>query len=72
MADAHAAGHAAGHNEALEGINTGPARPVAIEKVEARLNELWREVASAAQNRGGSGAVTMAQVLNLIVHAESY
>lgn len=68
MADAHTAAH----DGALESINTGPARPVAIEKVEARLNELWREVASAAQNRGGSGAVTMAQVLNLIVHAESY
>ena len=59
-------------HDSLESINTGPARPVAIENIEGRLNELWREVASTAQNRGGSGAVTMAQVLNLVVHAESY
>ncbi|HEX8217748.1 MAG TPA: glucose-6-phosphate dehydrogenase assembly protein OpcA [Chloroflexia bacterium] len=62
---------AASQHDSLESINTGPARPVAIENIEARLNELWREVASTAQNRGGSGAVTMAQVLNLVVHAES-
>lgn len=64
--------HASAQHDSLESIHTGPARPVAIEHIESRLNELWREVASTAQNRGGSGAVTMAQVLNLIVHAESY
>ncbi len=68
MADAHVGAP----QDNLETIDTGPARPAALENIETRLNELWREVASTAQNRGGSGSVTMAQVLNLIVHAQSY
>ncbi len=54
-------------------IDTGPAISVPIEKIESQLNELWRDVAETAHSRDGSGSnsVTMAQVLNLIVHAES-
>lgn len=54
-------------------IDTGPAIMVPMERIESRLNELWRDVAETAQNRDGSGssAVTMAQVLNLIVHSTS-
>lgn len=58
--------------DSLGSIDTGPARPVSIEKIEPSLNELWREVAQAAQTRGGGNAITIAQVLNLIVHALSY
>ena len=52
-------------------INTGAPVPVAVEYVEAQLKELWRDVAEAAQAKGGGHAVTTAHVLNLIVRAES-
>ena len=54
------------------GVDTGAPVPVAMEYVEAQLMELWRDVAEAAQASGGAHTVTTAQVLNLIVHAESY
>src|SRR5437016_3393262 len=52
-------------------IDTGTPVPVAVDYVDAQLNELWRDVAEAAQAKGGVSAVTMAQVLNLIVKADS-
>ena len=54
------------------GVDTGAPVPVAMEYVESQLMELWRDVAEAAQASGGAQSVTTAQVLNLIVHAESY
>jgi glucose-6-phosphate dehydrogenase assembly protein OpcA len=57
--------------EATSFIDTGAPVPVAVEYVQAQLNELWRDVAEAAQAKGGSHAVTTAHVLNLIVRAES-
>lgn len=57
--------------EATSYIDTGAPVPVAVEYVQAQLNELWRDVAEAAQAKGGSHAVTTAHVLNLIVRAES-
>jgi len=45
---------------------------VAIDYVDAQLTQLWRDVAEAAQAKGGLSAVTMAQVLNLVVRADSY
>jgi glucose-6-phosphate dehydrogenase assembly protein OpcA len=53
-------------------IDSGAPIPVAVDYVEAQLAELWRDVAEAAQARGGSQSVTTAQVLNLIVRAKSY
>ena len=52
-------------------IDTGAPVPVAVDYVDAQLNELWRDVAEAAQAKGGVSAVTMAQVLNLIVKADT-
>src|SRR5438552_9139121 len=52
-------------------IDTGAPIPVTIDYVDAQLTELWRDVAEAAQVKGGVSAVTMAQVLNLIIKAES-
>lgn len=54
------------------GVHAGAPVPVAVEYVEAQLMELWRDVAEAAQASGGAQSVTTAQVLNLIVHADSY
>jgi glucose-6-phosphate dehydrogenase assembly protein OpcA len=59
-------------NDRRPTIDTGAPVPVAVEYVEAQLMELWRDVAEAAQAKGGVHAVTMTQVLNLIVHAEDY
>jgi glucose-6-phosphate dehydrogenase assembly protein OpcA len=53
-------------------IDSGAPIPVAVDYVEAQLVELWRDVAEAAQAKGGSQAVTTAQVLNLVVRARSY
>src|SRR5438105_11584102 len=52
-------------------IDTGVPVPVTIDYVDAQLTELWRDVAEAAQIKGGVSAVTMAQVLNLLVRADS-
>ena len=68
MADTQAQ---ANHDRQVPTIDTGAPVPVALEYVEAQLHELWRDVAEAAQVKGGVQAVTMAQVLNLIVHAPS-
>lgn len=70
---AHLAGTPLTDPDSQASIDTGPAISVSIENIESQLNELWRDVAETAQSRGGSGsnAVTMAQVLNLIVHADS-
>lgn len=70
---AHLAGAPATQPDSQASIDTGPAIAVPIEKIESQLNELWRDVAETAHSRDGSGAnsVTMAQVLNLIVHADS-
>ncbi len=59
-------------NEQQPSIDSGAPVPVAVEYVEAQLIELWRDVAEAAQAKGGVQAVTMAQVLNLIIRADSY
>lgn len=55
-------------------INTGPAIPVSLDKIESQIRELWRNVANAAYTRGsGAGqSVTMAQVLNLLVMSGSH
>src|SRR5215210_4420607 len=53
-------------------LNTGAPVPVAIEYVQGQLHELWRDVAEAAQVKGGAQAVTTAQVLNLMIYATSY
>ena len=34
-------------------LDTGAPVPVAVEYVEAQLSELWRDVAEAAQAKGG-------------------
>jgi glucose-6-phosphate dehydrogenase assembly protein OpcA len=52
-------------------IDTGAPIPVSVEYVEAQLTELWRDVAEVAQARGGVQGVTTAQVLNLLIRAES-
>ncbi|HST03894.1 MAG TPA: glucose-6-phosphate dehydrogenase assembly protein OpcA [Chloroflexia bacterium] len=53
-------------------IDSGAPIPVAVEYVDSQLNELWRDVAEAAQAKGGVQAVTTAQVLNLVIRARSY
>lgn len=53
-------------------IDSGAPIPVAVEYVDSQLNELWRDVAEAAQAKGGAQAVTTAQVLNLVIRARSY
>jgi glucose-6-phosphate dehydrogenase assembly protein OpcA len=53
-------------------IDSGAPIPVAVEYVDSQLNELWRDVAEAAQAKGGVQAVTTAQVLNLVIRACSY
>jgi glucose-6-phosphate dehydrogenase assembly protein OpcA len=53
-------------------IDSGAPIPVSVEYVDLQLTELWRDVAEAAQAKGGAHAVTTAQVLNLIVRADSY
>jgi glucose-6-phosphate dehydrogenase assembly protein OpcA len=52
-------------------IDTGTPIPVSVEYVESQLTELWRDVAEAAQARGGVQGVTTAQVLNLLIRVES-
>src|SRR5438270_13336191 len=52
-------------------LDTGTPVPVTIDYVDAQLTQLWRDVAEAAQAKGGVSAVTMAQVLNLILKADS-
>jgi glucose-6-phosphate dehydrogenase assembly protein OpcA len=59
-------------DEAAGTIDTGAPVPVSIDYVGLQLSELWRDVAEAAQAKGGVQAVTMAQVLNLIARAGSY
>ena len=59
------------HEHEDTAIDTGAPVPVTIDYVDAQLTQLWRDVAEAAQAKGGVSAVTMAQVLNLIVRAES-
>lgn len=61
-----------GRNRYESTISTGAPVPVALEKVESQLGSMWRIVADAAQARGGSHAVTVAQVLNLIVKTPSH
>ncbi|MEP6776712.1 MAG: hypothetical protein ABJA50_14050, partial [Chloroflexota bacterium] len=53
-------------------IDSGAPIPVAVEYVDSQLNELWRDVAEAAQAKGGAQAITTAQVLNLVIRARSY
>ena len=53
-------------------VSSGAPVSVAIDYVDAQLTQLWRDVAEAAQAKGGLSAVTMAQVLNLVVRANSY
>ncbi|MEO5953502.1 MAG: glucose-6-phosphate dehydrogenase assembly protein OpcA, partial [Chloroflexia bacterium] len=60
------------HDDDPNTLDSGAPIPVAVEYVDSQLNELWRDVAEAAQSKGGSQAVTTAQVLNLIVRATSY
>jgi glucose-6-phosphate dehydrogenase assembly protein OpcA len=52
-------------------IDTGSPIPVSIDFVDAQLTELWRDVAGAVQAKGGTSAVTMAQVLNLLVRSNA-
>jgi glucose-6-phosphate dehydrogenase assembly protein OpcA len=52
-------------------LDTGTPVSVSIDYVDPQLTELWRDVAEAAQAKGGISAVTMAQVLNLLVRAHS-
>lgn len=59
-------------NEAEFTIDTGAPVPVSVDHVDLQLSRLWREVAESAQSRNGGQAITMAQVLNLIVRAHSY
>src|SRR5258708_665125 len=60
------------HDNDPSTLDSGAPIPVAVDYVEAQLAELWRDVAEAAQAKGGSQSVTTAQVLNLIVRAKSY
>lgn len=50
-------------------LSSGEADPVSLEQVESYFSRLWRNVAEAAQQKGGSQPVTTAQVLNLVVHS---
>ncbi len=59
------------HSHDDTSIDTGTPVPVTIDYVDAQLTQLWRNVAEAAQAKGGVSAVTMAQVLNLILKADS-
>lgn len=52
-------------------IDTGTPVPVSVDQVENEFIDLWREVAETAQAKGGVRAVTTAQVLNLVIHAQS-
>src|SRR5215210_4326637 len=58
--------------DGLPTIDSGAPVPVLVEQVEEQLHGLWRDVADTAQRKVGGQAVMMAQVLNLIVHTESY
>ncbi len=58
--------------ESSSTIDSGAPIPVAVEYVDSQLTELWRDVAEAAQAKGGTQAVTTAQVLNLAIRANSY
>jgi glucose-6-phosphate dehydrogenase assembly protein OpcA len=58
-------------NSSSPSLDTGTPVSVSIDYVDAQLTELWRDVAEAAQAKGGVSAVTMAQVLNLAVRADS-
>ncbi len=60
------------HDDDPSTLDSGAPIPVAVDYVEAQLVELWRDVAEAAQAKGGSQSVTTAQVLNLVVRATSY
>lgn len=60
------------HDDDPTTLDSGAPIPVAVEYVDSQLNELWRDVAEAAQAKGGTQAVTTAQVLNLIVRANTY
>ena len=60
------------HGGEKPSLDSGAPVPVTVDYVDAQLTELWRDVAEAAQAKGGVSAVTMAQVLNLIVRADSY
>ncbi len=53
-------------------IDTGAPIPVAVDSVDSQLAALWRNVAEMAQTKGAGTGVTMAQVVNLIIKAESY
>src|SRR5213595_409377 len=53
-------------------LDTGTPVSVSVDYVDAQLTELWRDVAEAAQAKGGISAVTMAQVLNLLIRADSH
>ena len=59
------------HKHDDNSIDTGAPVPVTIDYVDAQLTQLWRDVAEVAQAKGGVSAVTMAQVLNLILKADS-
>src|SRR3954465_10430859 len=59
------------HGGEKPSLDSGSPVPVTVDYVDAQLTQLWRDVAEAAQAKGGVSAVTMAQVLNLIVRANS-
>jgi glucose-6-phosphate dehydrogenase assembly protein OpcA len=52
-------------------VSSGAPIPVAVEYVESQLDELWREVAEAAQAEGGVHGITATHVLNVIVRVEN-
>jgi glucose-6-phosphate dehydrogenase assembly protein OpcA len=52
-------------------VSSGAPVPVGVEYVEAQLEELWREVAEAAQVGGGVQGITATHVLNVLVRAEN-
>lgn len=58
--------------DGLPTLDSGAPVPVLLDHVEEQFHGLWRNVAETAQSKLGDQAVMMAQVLNLIVRAESY
>ena len=54
-----------------DSVSSGAPISVGVEYVEAQLQELWHDVAEAAQAGGGIQGVTSTHVLNLIARAEN-
>src|SRR5688572_2547828 len=54
-----------------DSVSSGAPISVGVEYVEAQLEELWHEVAEAAQIGGGVQGVTATHVLNVVVRAEN-